>query len=157
MEFDLSKNPTKPKSRGLKPIARTGFLVVLLLVMLFLLFFFLNFQTVVVQGHSMEDTLHNGDHILVCKALWLVSIKKGDIIVIKGEKQGEYLVKRVYAMEGEPVDYSHQPKSWDFTEGQFVVPAGHIYVLGDNEEVSEDSRSFGPVPESQILGKVIER
>ena len=105
----------------------------------------------------MEKTLHNGDHILVCKALWLVSINKGDIVVIKGEKRGEYLVKRVYALEGDLVDYSHQPRSWDFTEGQFVVPAGHVYVLGDNEEVSEDSRTFGAVPNSQILGKVIER
>ncbi len=105
----------------------------------------------------MENTLKNGDHILVCKALWLVSINKGDIIVIKGEKPGEYLVKRVYALEGDSVDFSNQPKDWDFTKGKFVVPEGHVYVLGDNAAVSEDSRSFGPVPNGQILGKVIER
>lgn len=137
--------------------ARRGLLLCLFGVFLFLVFFFYNFQTVVVEGHSMTPTLKDHQRILVCKALWLVGPpKKGDIVVIKGDTPGDYLVKRVYATAGQEVDYAYQPDNYDFSLGKYIVPEGHIYVLGDNLAVSEDSRDFGPVPLSRVLGKVIE-
>jgi len=39
----------------------------------------------------------------------------------------------------------------------FVVPPGHVFVMGDNRENSLDSRSFGPVPVSSIEGKAVFR
>lgn len=105
----------------------------------------------------MEPTLKDKQRILVCKAFWLVGApKKGDIVVIRGEAPGEYLVKRVYATEGEEVDYAYQPENYDFSQGKYVVPEGYVYVLGDNLSMSEDSREFGPVPMQRILGKVVE-
>ncbi len=159
MEFNLSQEALKhavPKRRGMKPAARNWFLVVLLLVFLFLVFFFLNFQRVVVSGVSMYPTFKPNQRILVCKALWLVGpITKDDIVVIKSTEASEYLVKRVHFVEGQEVDRSLQPEKWNFMEGAFIVPPGHVYVLGDNLSNSEDSRAFGPVPMSEILGKVV--
>lgn len=138
-------------------LVRRGLLTALLAVFLFLVFFFYNFQTVLVDGHSMEPTLKDKQRILVCKALWLVGApKKGDIVVVRGDVPGDYLVKRVYATEGQQVDYAYQPENYDFSLGKYVVPEGHVYVLGDNLSMSEDSREFGPVPLTKILGKVVE-
>ncbi|MEW5884784.1 MAG: signal peptidase I [Armatimonadota bacterium] len=138
-------------------LVRRGLLTALLAVFLFLVFFFYNFQTVLVDGHSMEPTLKDKQRILVCKALWLVGApKKGDIVVVRGDVPGDYLVKRVYATEGQQVDYAYQPENYDFSLGKYVVPEGHVYVLGDNLSMSEDSREFGPVPLRKILGKVVE-
>jgi signal peptidase I len=139
-----------------KEVRRT-LLVPLLGALLFLVFFFYNFQTVTVKGHSMEPTLRDNQRILVCKALWLVGQpKRGDIVVIKGDQKGEYLVKRVVATEGEFVDYQVQPFEHDFTFGKYRVPEGYVYVVGDNLAASEDSRTFGPVPLERLLGKVVE-
>ncbi|MER3413843.1 MAG: signal peptidase I [Armatimonadota bacterium] len=144
------------KSHG-PQLVRRALLAALFSVFLFLVFFFYNFQTVVVVGHSMEPTLRDKQRILVCKALWLVGApQKGDIVVIRGDVPGEYVVKRVYATERQQVDYSYQPDNYDFSKGKYVVPEGHVYVLGDNLTVSEDSREFGPIPLQRILGKVVE-
>lgn len=161
MQVDLTETEHRvavvvAKTNGAQ-IARRGFLAALLTVFLFLVFFFYNFQTVLVDGHSMEPTLHHKQRILVCKALWLVGAPtKGDIVVIRGDAPGDYMVKRVYAVAGQPVDYAYQPENYDFSRGKYVVPQGHIYVLGDNVNVSEDSRTFGPVPLERVLGKVVE-
>ncbi len=142
----------KPRKRG----KRTFFLVFLLFVLGVSGFGLLNFQTVIIQGDSMEPTFYDEQRILVCKALWLVGKPKhNDIVVIKGMKPDEYLVKRVYRLAGEAVEIVYQPYEWSFTKGVYIVPEGHIYVLGDNLENSEDSRSFGAVEESRVIGKVV--
>lgn len=142
----------------MRPAARNCFLVIALLVFLFLVFFFMSFQTVVVIGDSMAPKFKDGDRILICKASWLVGpMKKGDIVVIRYGPPGEYLVKRVWWLEGEEVGSNiPNPDQWDFFEhgGPLVVPPGHIYVLGDNITISEDSRAFGPVPLFDVIGKV---
>lgn len=140
----------------MKPAARQWFLLFLLFVFLFLVFFFLNFQRVVVKGESMYPTFQPGQRILVCKAMWLVGpLRKGDLVVIKRPVTEEYLVKRVRFLEGEEVDRTLQPDFWNFIMGPYQVREGHIYVLGDNLNISEDSRAFGAIPLSDVLGKVI--
>ncbi|MBL1150997.1 MAG: signal peptidase I [Armatimonadetes bacterium] len=164
MQIDLSKlgdpgeGPRPIRQGCLQSLGKQGFRLALIFVFLFLVFYFLNFQTVIVQGVSMEPTFRSGQRVLVCKALWLVGPPRdGDVIVLKPQSEGEYLIKRVYRVEGEEVDAAMQPEEWNYiVDGPYRVPPGHIYVIGDNYENSEDSRHFGPKPVTEILGKVIE-
>ena len=39
-------------------------------------------------------------------------------------------------------------------EGEFVVPAGHYFMMGDNSENSTDSREYGPIPLADLTGRV---
>ncbi|MBX3112372.1 MAG: signal peptidase I [Fimbriimonadaceae bacterium] len=134
----------------------TGFGVFLLFVLGFVVFFYWNFNTIEVKGDSMEPTFHNGQRLLISKAYWLVGdIKKNDIVVVKNIEGGDTIIKRVYALPGQTVDFFNVPESYDFSKGAYVVPAGHLYILGDNRPVSDDSRLFGPVDTKDVLGKVV--
>lgn len=160
-QIDTASAVTEQEKRGFaRPAARNGFLGVLLAVLAFLVFFFYNFQTVVVSGKSMLPTLKNRQHILLCKALWLVGpIKQNDIVVLKmgDPSRSEFLVKRVWAVGGDVIkDVTLSPIGWNyFQDGYYRVPEGKVYVLGDNRLASEDSRLFGPVNERNIIGKVV--
>jgi signal peptidase I len=81
-----------------------------------------------VSGNSMQPTLKEGQDILSIN--WFVNPKVGDIIVIK--KQGKEMVKRIEKIEGE-----------------------NVFVVGDNEDESTDSRHFGAIKRELIIGKVI--
>lgn len=138
--------------------ARIGFILSLFMALGFALFCFSSFKTVVVSGESMLPTFKDRTRLLVSNAYWLVGpIKPKDIVVVKNSKSGEYIIKRVYKMGGQKVDWYNSPKGWSLKSGEFVVPDGSVYVLGDNREVSEDSRAFGPVEMNRILGKVVIR
>ena len=113
----------------------------------------------VVDGISMVPTFKNGQRLTVSNAYWLVGpIKDNDIVVLhddyKDSKTG-YIVKRVYRMGGEKVDLANTPHGWSIAKGPYTVPQGTIFVLGDNWLHSEDSRVFGAVPISKVVGKVI--
>jgi signal peptidase I len=142
-----------------KKRAFTSFGVSLLLILAFVIFFQRNFNSVIVSGPSMKPTLQNGEKLWASRAYWLVGdIKKGDIVVLHdpGAATG-YIIKRVAFMSGDTVDWYNAPKTWPLAQGPFKVPTGEIYVLGDNRAVSEDSRYFGPVEISTVLGKVVVR
>lgn len=136
--------------------SRAGFGAVLGLLLLCSLIFYFNFHTVVVSGHSMEPTFFSGRKLLVSKAYWLVGpIHDKDIVVVSDPNPDGYIIKRVYKMGGETVDYLNIPRSWSITRGPYVVPAGDLYLLGDNRDQSEDSRAFGPRDVKTVLGKVV--
>lgn len=136
--------------------AFTGFGVAMLGVLAFAIFFIVNFTTVVVSGQSMLPTFKTGRRLLCSKAYWLVGpIRRDDIVVVREKDNDGYFIKRVHRLAGETVDMVNAPRSWRLSQGPFVVPAGTVYVLGDNREVSSDSREFGPVELSRIIGKVV--
>jgi signal peptidase I len=125
-------------------------------------------QPTLVRGYSMEPTLHQEERLLVEKISYRFrQPQRGDIIVLKVAQEPIPLVKRVIALPGETVEI-RQGKV--YVNGQHLdepylgqtpygnmnarqVPAGSIFVLGDNRNNSNDSRAFGMVPLDDILGK----
>ncbi len=147
----IQKHATRGKIRKI-----TGFGVVMLFVLAFAIFFQRNFSTVMVRGDSMHATLKNGQRLLATDAYWLVGeIQPNDIVVFQIPGKSEYYIKRVYKLGGEPVDWLNAPRAWKLSAGEYQVPQGMVYVLGDNRSESEDSRIFGPLSPDQILGKVV--
>ncbi|HUY30945.1 MAG TPA: signal peptidase I [Acidimicrobiales bacterium] len=137
-------------------------------------------QTFFVPSGSMLPTLQIGDRMLVDKLPWVVdSIQRGDIIVFHrtpadtSTNAGD-LVKRVIGLPGETItskgdtvyiDGRPLAEPWlPALVGQCAQPAldiprttiaaGHYFVLGDCRGNSEDSRYWGTVPQSYIVGKV---
>ena len=133
----------------------TGFGVLMLFVLGFAIFMYFNVQTVIVKGRSMFDTFKTGDKVIVCRAYWLVGqIKDGDIVVITDPNEDGYIIKRVYRMGGETVDWKYIPDKYN-SDQPYKVPPGMIYVLGDNLPESSDSRAFGPRKIEDVIGKVL--
>lgn len=95
--------------------------------------------------------------------------QRGDIVVLKDPRDlvNEHLVKRVIGLPGETfeianghvyingrlLDEPYITQPWDGSTPKEVIPAGDYFVMGDNRENSWDSRFFGLVPRSLIVGK----
>lgn len=141
-----------------------------------MLVFLLLFRIVVVSGSSMHDTLVNGDYVLLLNNIFSGAPKQGDIVVVskKSFKDGEPIIKRVIATEGQTVTIKNGQVSVDGVLLQedyldsgvitltaepmhITVEKGHVFCLGDNREVSKDSRSseIGQIDCREILGKAI--
>lgn len=56
-------------------------------------------------------------------------------------------------LKGHRIFVNHEPDRSFFDQGRITVPPGSVFLLGDNRDLSEDSRNFGPVPLKKILGK----
>ncbi|HYD09932.1 MAG TPA: nickel-type superoxide dismutase maturation protease [Acidimicrobiales bacterium] len=89
---------------------------------------YLPLRLVAVEGSSMVPTLLPGDRLLVLG----LAPRVADVVAV--EHDGTTMVKRVAAVDGDA-----------------------ITVHGDNADASTDSRTFGPVPRSSILGRAVYR
>lgn len=131
-----------------------------------------------VIGPSMIPTLHDGDKLAVSASIR--NPKIGDVIIITQPNgfNDEPIVKRIIALEGQVVNIDFD-KGLVFVDGKLVhepfiqgsttdkedfdppqkVPAGCVFVMGDNRNHSTDSRSnmIGFIDEDYILGKVLGR
>lgn len=143
-------------------------------------------QRTVVNGSSMQDTLHTGESLLVEKVSYHFSDpERYDIIVFyphgrekaKEEKEEEYYVKRVYGLPGETIQIkgneiyvNNEVIADEYAKNGVMDTAGiaeepltlgedEYFVLGDNRQVSKDSREpeVGPVKKENIAGHVILR
>jgi signal peptidase I len=136
-------------------------------------------QTFYIPSGSMEPTLMVGDRIVVDKLSYdLHSVHRGDIIVFSrppnevGSPDVTDLVKRVIGLPGETVsgqqgrvDIDGKPlaEPWlprGVTTTPFApitIPKGDYFVMGDNRGDSLDSRVFGPIRGSLIIGHVVSR
>jgi signal peptidase I len=135
-------------------------------------------KPIIVKKTSMEPTLYENDYLLISKQAYTIfgEPKRGDIVVFP-HKVGdvtELYIKRVIGLPGEKVTIANglvyidgEPLSEPYTKDgvtsgdvkDYLVPAGKVYVLGDNREVSVDSRSeeVGCIPIDGITGKALIR
>lgn len=114
-----------------------------------------------IKGNSMEPTYKNGDLIFVNTAT--KKFDTGDIIVLYYGK--EKIIKRIYAVKGDCVKiisngiYINEIYITNniegYNESNYVLMENEYFVLGDNYSESIDSRYFGTIKKTDIIGKVI--
>ncbi len=115
-----------------------------------------------VNGSSMAPTLRGGEIMILNKRS---KIKRFDIVVLKIDEQPDNLIKRVIGMPGEEIEIRSETIYINDKPIEDNYGAGHTYdidkiklkddeyyVLGDNRQISMDSRIFGPVKREDIKG-----
>lgn len=165
---------TKPS--GLRNVAEWvviagGALLVAFIIKTFLL------QAFYIPSLSMAPTLKVNDRVLVNKLSYdLHDVHRGDLVVFESPpnegSQTKDLIKRVIGLPGETVESRdgqilingqvlEEPYLGpDVNTGPLektTVPAEHLWVMGDNRPNSRDSRFFGPIPESLVIGRAFVR
>lgn len=139
------------------------------------IYLFLFFPSAV-HGASMEPTFHTGDRIIINRIEYKINdFKRGDIVVLQSPKNPDIdYVKRAIGLSeeiilfkdgkvyinGKLLDESYIHSETNLWDNGFVknnipitIPKGYIFVMGDNRNRSSDSREFGPIPISSIVGK----
>ncbi len=128
-------------------------------------------QAFQVEQYSMEPTLLPHDRVLVDKFLYhLREVHRGDVIVLKYplNTQRNY-IKRIVALPGDtlevkdgtlfinkkPVKEPYLNGTPQGNYGPMKVPADAVFVMGDNRNNSEDSRSFGTLKKAFVVGQAI--
>jgi len=184
VEGDATSEPPPKRKRRRRGLIETGVIIVVALLLALGLRQFA-FQTFFIPTGSMIPTLDVHDRILVQKAFfsWR-DVHTGEIVVFTdppadrcGEGQQGDLVKRVIALPGQTiyssgnniyVDGKLLSQPWlphpdplgppipdASAQHPFHVPAGEFYMLGDNRAVSCDSRYWGPIKGSSMIGQVV--
>lgn len=133
------------------------------------------FAPYIVEGASMEPTLHNQEKIFVNKLTSVTGFDRGEIVIIKGSEDN--YVKRIIGLPGDMVEMKNDQL---FVNGELIkesylaynrevaeqmgvyltddfdtvtVPKNQYFVMGDNRLVSMDSRNgLGLIEEDQIVG-----
>jgi signal peptidase I len=155
-------------------VVAAGALLIALVVRTFLV------QAFWIPSASMEPTLREGDRVLVNKLS--DDLHHGDVIVferpdepgevVPAEDQIADLIKRVIGLPGDVVEardgvvyvngerldepYLAPDTPTDHLK-RLEVPEGTVFVMGDNRTNSHDSRDFGPIDESSVIGRAFVR
>lgn len=130
-----------------------------------------------VQGPSMRQTLQQGDRLLVVNSLLVSDYNAGDIVIARKDTFSEDpIVKRVIAVGGQTVDIdfgsgtvyvdgtaleedyiNDLTYTFEGTEFPLVVPDGSVFLMGDNRNMSTDSRDsrIGTVDTRYLIGKAV--
>lgn len=114
-----------------------------------------------VEGQSMAPTLSTGDHVLVLRMQFSRPVRPGDVVAARmpdsyifpfpasAPHRCNWVVKRVAAIENEELPPG-------LGQADTRVPAKHVFLLGDAPR-SYDSKHWGPIPSTEVLGRAIWR
>ncbi|MGI8737041.1 MAG: signal peptidase I [Candidatus Eremiobacter antarcticus] len=135
-----------------------------------------------VEGRSMFPGIQPEDRVLINTTAYRVrlgsavipsgALRRGDVVAFYRDdgEQTRIFLKRVAALPGDRVSMSNGslvvngstmiPQTFEAGADQTsmplqTIPAGSVFVLGDNRGQSEDSRSFGPVALEALIGKAV--
>ncbi len=150
-----------------------GIIVTALISVCVIFTFFFKISTVV--GKSMENTLLDGDNVIISAIN--SDIEYGDVVVVSQPNFYEkVLIKRVIAVggqtvsfdqitgnvvvDGKQIDEPYIKENMDFSFGMthtYTVPDGKLFVMGDNRNESADSRDIGigMIDERYVIGQVL--
>jgi signal peptidase I len=122
-----------------------------------------------IESISMQPTLYEGDFVIVNKLAYKLGTPgRADIVVFyyPPDPTREPYIKRVIGLPGESIKIENgqvfvdgnpvrEPyiKASPAYQGNWTVPEGNLFVLGDNRNSSSDSHSWGMVPIENIIGK----
>jgi signal peptidase I len=134
-----------------------------------------------VRGASMDTTFKNGQYILTNKLAYRIgTFRRGDVVVFDSPENVDIdFIKRIVGLPGDTVrveggkvilngkplnePYLDHVTTMAFDGGflaegeDITVPEGYLFVMGDNRPRSSDSRSFGPVQQKHVVGRVFFR
>lgn len=163
----------KKKEKG---ILRSVIEAILLIAVVLLIRHFIVSPTVV-QGNSMQPTLHPWDFLFANRwAAHQGDFDRGDIVILDPPTDERVYIKRIIAKGGDTISFDNgkvlvngelldEPYiDADFTDPLFTpnpleVPEGQVFVMGDNRHPggSTDSRTIGLIPEENIMGTIFFR
>ena len=159
--------------RFLRQLISLGFFGLLCVVSYFVFSRFV-FTPVIIQGRSMMPTLRDGEYYILNRlAYFFSSPARGDLVVIRDPGHNDFAIKRIIAKPGDWLNLrdgkvylngrrlveSYLPKGTftatpDSQEKWIELGKGHYFVMGDNRAWSEDSRIYGRIERSSILGAI---
>jgi signal peptidase I len=147
--------------------------ITIALAVLALVFAFL-FRIVSVDGTSMNATLQHGDRLILSRLPYSPAYE--DIVVIKLDHHADLIIKRIVGLPGDTIEineagevyrngtlleesYVRVQTSMEEMERAVTVPDGCVFVMGDNRAPgrSWDSRTFGCIEQSALIGKAVFR
>jgi len=146
-------------------------------VLIIVLVFTFVIRLMAVLGPSMRQTLQDGDRLLVLDSLLVGEYRRGDIVIARKQSfSSDPIVKRIIAVGGQTVDIDFNAGvvyvdgealnedyindltyTFEGTEFPLTVPEGSVFLMGDNRNMSSDSRDsrIGTVDTRYLIGKAV--
>lgn len=170
----MAKRKKRKKiNSGMTSVLKMGIFLLIVLTITYVIVTYVGRKTVV-RGVSMQETLYDGDNIIMDKLSYTIGEpKRFDVICFKSYSEKELLIKRIIGLPGESVRIlagkiyidgkeikdvcKDRVENPGLAAGEIVLADDEYFVLGDNRVESIDSRysEVGNIKKSEILGKAL--
>lgn len=166
------KTETPPKKESLWDLIKFALLLIVIIVP----FRMFVAQPFIVNGASMDPTFHEGDYLIVDELSYLLrEPERGEVVIFSNPiNPSQYFIKRIIGLPGETVSVRGDRVEVENSQSQVVLDEpylgshgnraktltlgeGEYFVMGDNREVSYDSRMWGPLKEEMLKGRAFLR
>ena len=146
-----------------------SFSVLLASVITLVLFFNFFYVVEIVDGNSMFPVFENNDKLLINKSIGFKGYNRSDIVMCRFADENGTFIKRIIGISGDEIECkdgriyrnseditdSYYPDTYikdDF--GKVTVAENMYFVVGDNINISKDSRQNGCITRTQIIGRI---